>query len=248
MLQQMIKDGKAEYVYHLECAQTGFREAIQTSEKMYDYLLKHERVCGKLQICPFIVAKEDIHGYTNSSFHPDYEGVSFDIEAGCLLAIGAPREMTIEKENDDLAKIPSIFSIIRNLDQNASCMTVETGKERIIIKLPMEDFTKYSLIDKGTLLSDTLNSMVVVPALIYAIDEIKQLDPSERYMYEEEGRAWYTTIKKVLNENFNCDIESADFASVNTVEIAQRLINEPMHKALDSLMTLGNSQNGGGAE
>ena len=195
-LLQLIKDGKARFVYHLECSQTGFREAVQTNAKMKDYVLEHEKVRGKLQICPFIVATENISNYTNTAFHSDYDGISFDIEAGCVLAIGAPREMMIEPETDDLAKIPSIFSIIRNLDSSVTYMTVETSRERIIIQLPLEDFTKYGLLDSGTMLPDVLNTMVVIPALVFALDEIKREKPEERYQYEENGRLWYTTIKK----------------------------------------------------
>lgn len=245
-LLQLIKDGKARFVYHLECSQTGFREAVQTNAKMKDYVLEHEKVRGKLQICPFIVATENISNYTNTAFHSDYDGISFDIEAGCVLAIGAPREMMIEPETDDLAKIPSIFSIIRNLDSSVTYMTVETSRERIIIQLPLEDFTKYGLLDSGTMLPDVLNTMVVIPALVFALDEIKREKPEERYQYEENGRLWYTTIKKVLQERFSCDIESRSFDDFNTIELAQRIINEPLHRALDSLTQLSDSQNGGG--
>ncbi len=245
-LLQLIKDGKAQFVYHLECSQTGFREVVQTNAKMKDYVLEHEKVRGKLQICPFIVAAENISNYTNTAFHSDDDGISFDIEAGCVLAIGAPREMMIEPETDDLARIPSIFSIIRNLDSSVTYMTVETSRERIIIQLPLEDFTKYGLLDSGTMLPDVLNTMVVIPALVFALDEIKREKPEERYQYEENGRLWYTTIKKVLQERFSCDIESRSFDDFNTIELAQRIINEPLHRALDSLTQLSDSQNVGG--
>lgn len=245
-LMQLIKQGKAQFVYHLECSQTGFREVVQTNAKMQDYVLRHESVRGKLQICPFIVASEDITKYSNTAFHPDYDEITFDIEAGCVLAIGAPREMMIEPETDDLARIPSIFSIIRNLDSSVSYMTVETSRERIIIQLPIEDFTKYGLLDSGTMLPDVLNSMVIIPALVFALDEIKREKPEERYQFEENGRLWYTTIKKVLLDRFSCDIESQSFDDFNTIELAQRIINEPLHRALDSLTQLSDSQNGGG--
>ena len=117
-LQQLIREGKAYYVYHLECSQTGFRKAITTQEKISDIIISHKEVCGKLQICPFIVAATDIKNYTNTAFHPDYEGLPFSIEAGCVLAIASPREIIITKEIDDLAKIPSIFSIVPAYDES----------------------------------------------------------------------------------------------------------------------------------
>lgn len=245
-LQQLIKEGKAYYVFHLECSQTGFRKAIKTTNKMSDCIISHHDVCGKLQICPFIVATEDISEYSNASFHPDYEGVRFNVEAGCVLAIAAPREINIIKEMDDLAKIPSIFSIVPTYDENITYMTVEVNNPRLVVQLPMKDFQKYGLLDQGMLMTDTLNTMVIVPALIYALEQVKREPAQNRYHYEDDGCIWYMTIKKVLSEKFNCDIGSTDFDSADTMVLAQRLVEEPLHKALETLLTLGASQNGDG--
>ena len=40
-LQQLIREGKASYAYHLECSQTGFRKAVTASEKMSDIIISH---------------------------------------------------------------------------------------------------------------------------------------------------------------------------------------------------------------
>ena len=87
-LQDCIKQGVAKYVYHLECAQTGFRTVIQTEKVSEVYTLLNKVVNGKLQICPFIVAVDDLKSYTSPDFHEDYQGVAFDIEAGCVMAVG----------------------------------------------------------------------------------------------------------------------------------------------------------------
>lgn len=245
-LQQLIRDGKAYYAYHLECSQTGFRKAVTTREKISDIIISHKEVCGKLQICPLIVASEDIQNYSNNAFHSDYEGISFNIEAGCILAIAAPREIIITKEIDDLAKIPSIFSIVPAYDESITYMTVETSGPRIIIQLPLADYKKYSLLDQGMMMTETLNAMVIVPALIFTLDEVKRTNYLERYHYDDDGCIWYASIRKVLSEKFNCDIGSQEFDSANTMELAQRLIEEPMRQALDTLLTLGATQNGDG--
>lgn len=245
-LQQLIKEEKAYYAYHLECAQTGFRKAVTTREKISDIIISHKEVCGKLQICPLLVAAKDIERYSNSAFHSDYGGISFNIEAGCVLAIAPPREIVITKEIDDLVKIPSIFSIVPVYDESITYMTVETSQPRIIIQLPLADFRKYSLLDQGMLMTETLNAMVIIPALIYTLDEVKRTNYSERYHYDDDGCVWYASLRKVLSEKFNCDIGSQEFDSSNTMELAQRLVEEPMRKALDTLLTLGATQNGDG--
>lgn len=243
-LQQLIKDGKASYAYHLECSQTGYRKAIQTKDKMSEIVISHKDVCGELQICPFIVATEDIHNFSSSSFHPDYAGMSIDVEAGCVLAIANPRKINIIKEIDDLSKIPSIFSIVPIYDQTVTFMRVELSQSRIIIELPQADFNTYGLIDTGMMMSDTLNAMVVVPALIYALDQVRKTPANERYAFEEEGKVWYIILKKVLSEKFGIDIGSTEFDDANTVELAQRLVEEPLHRSLETIATIGAGMNG----
>ena len=242
-LQDLITAGKAKYVYHLECAQTGFREVVETQEKVVSKTLSYKRVCGKLKICPFIVAMTDIEGYTNEAFHDDYAGFSFNIEAGCVLALGKQVNADIEKEIDDLSNIPSIFSIIKNLDESQTQMIVETGSQKITIQIPEKDFGYYALVDKGLTMRPVLHSMVVVPALIYALSELKYQPANERY--ENDGKAWYRVIRRVLSERFSIDIESQAFEAINPVELAQRLVNEPLHDALSSLLAIDNNETGG---
>ena len=60
-LQDCIKQGVAKFVYHLECAQTGFRTVVQTNKVSEVYTLLNKAVNGKLQICPFVVAVDDLN-------------------------------------------------------------------------------------------------------------------------------------------------------------------------------------------
>lgn len=50
-LKKLIHDGQARYVYHLECAQTGFREVVTTEKVAESRMLSDKKICGKLQIC-----------------------------------------------------------------------------------------------------------------------------------------------------------------------------------------------------
>lgn len=59
-LKRLIQTGQARYAYHLECAQTGFREVVTTDKVSESCVLSDKKICGKLQICPFIVAVQDI--------------------------------------------------------------------------------------------------------------------------------------------------------------------------------------------
>ena len=101
-LMSLIKLGNACFAYHLECAQTGYREIIKTQDSATSYTLSNKKVTGRLQICPFIVSLKDLHGYTNKDLDDDYAGMTFDIEAGCILAVG-------KQVNADISKIQPIL-------------------------------------------------------------------------------------------------------------------------------------------
>lgn len=239
-LNRLIQDGKAKYVYHLECAQTGFRRVHITEKSDDSHMLSNRDVSGKLQICPFIVAVEDIEDFSSEEFHDDYDGMTFKVEAGCVMAVGRMVTADIIKDIDDLANTPSVFSIIRNADAACRQMLVDYSGRKIIIKLPLNDYYNYKTLSNNPSAQPILNALTVIPALTYVLSEMKLLSIEERR--ENSGSLWYKTVKKALLKQFKCEIESDDFSNQNTLELAQQLINDPVSDALVTLASgLGNS-------
>lgn len=238
-LQECINNGRAKYVYHLECAQTGFRTVVQTDSLSEVYILPSKKINGKVQICPFIVAVSDLYGYSSTSFHKDYQDLSFDIEAGCVMAVGKMTIVDITKNIDDIANVPSIFSIIKNSDLSCKQMQVDTNQRKIIIKLPECDFYNYQILSTNHSISSILNSIAIIPALVYVLDELRTLSIDERK--ENSGLTWYKVLFDTLLKNFDCNIESEEFDDENMLSLAQRLINNPVSEALTSLRNSTNS-------
>lgn len=228
-----IASGKAKYVYHLECSQTGFREIISTSQEEAVRIIPDKNLNGRLQICPFIVASTDIVEYVNESFHEFYSGFKFNIEQGCVLAIGEQVNVDVEKELSDLANTPSVFSIIKNSDDSIQEMLVDIHQNKILIKLPEIDYLNLKSIKNNYDVQPVLNSLTVVPALIYALEEVVIKDPEERD--EFSIYSWYRSVRKALNQKFQCDIEGEEFAEQNMLSLAQKLINTPLSDALQYL-------------
>ena len=97
-LKKLIQDGQAQYVYHLECAQTGFREVVTTEKVSESRVLSDKKICGKLQICPFVVATQDIAGYSNPGFQYRWKiakkCTKQDIKAHYFFGFGARRSLS----------------------------------------------------------------------------------------------------------------------------------------------------------
>lgn len=236
--------GSAKYVYHIECAQTGFRKVVKTDKAQDEYVIEHKSVNGKIQICCFIVAVEDIKDYSSSDFHDDYQGLSFDIEAGCVVAVGNMTTIDVSKDIDDLANTPSIFNIIKNSDETCKEMLVDMTQRKIIIKLPLSDFYSYKALSTNPLAQPILNSLTIVPALTYVLEELKALSVQERS--ENAEALWYKVISKVLATQFQCNIESEEFSNQNMIALAQKLINNPVSDAFTFLSS--SFSNSGGEE
>lgn len=183
-LQDCIKQGVAKFVYHLECSQTGFRTVVQTDKVSEVYTLLNKAVNGKLQICPFVVAVDDLKGFTSP-------------------------------------------------DESCKQMLVDMSQRKIIIKLPLSDFYSYKALSATPLAQPILNSLTVVPALVYVLEELRALPIQERS--ENSDTLWYKVLSKALLTQFDCDIESEEFNNQNCLILAQKLINNPVTDAFTFL-------------
>jgi hypothetical protein len=227
----LIAEGKMEYAFHIECPQTCFRKVIRFSEEASDMLIPDKDLNGRMQICPFIIASEVIKGYTNKSFHDDYKGLTFDLESGCIIAAGRQVNIDIEKDRNDFADTPSIFCIVRNANEKEQGMVVDLYKDKITVKLAENDYYNYKSIRKS-FIQPVLHSSIVIPALVYVLEEIKNISADERYEFEEYR--WYRALKKALTK-LDYDIDAESLSDMMVLKTAQDLINTPINQALEVL-------------
>jgi len=233
-LLELINTGKAKIVYHTECAQTAYRKVETTDQMDYERVIKSENICGKLKICSFIVATEDISDFVSASFNGDYRGYKFQLETGCVLAVGQEVTIDVNKMVSDFSNAKSIFAIIKNHDQNIYHMCIDITKNKITLLLPESDHARYKSMRQATQVQDTLNSMLIIPALVYTLGEVFHLSPDER-QYEYGSYNWYKSIKKVLANDYGIDLDGDIMESCEVYALAQKLINYPVSKSLTYL-------------
>jgi len=232
-IKELIEDGLAKIVYHLECSQTGFRIVLKTEKSELLFPVDRKLVTGKLQVCSFIVAQKDIFGYLNKDFHEDYRGFKFDIDEGCILAIGGQTNIQFESSLNDIAYTPSVFTIIKNRNELQKEMIVDLNQNKIVIMLPEKEFNNYRSLRGQAFIQPVLNSIIIIPALSFALNEVAKKQTSERF--EFDSYSWYRAIKKSLKNRFDGDIELDSFSEQNMLELAQKLIDAPLSDALQIL-------------
>lgn len=233
-LTALIIAGDAQYVYHVECAQTGFRTAIMTKDPVHTVSIPDEKLCGRLQICPFIVAVRDIQDYVNSAFNEDYRGFKFQIEAGCVMAVGEQANFDINKDREDLITAKSIFVITKNADESALEMDIDIFKTKITIKLPEKDHANFKNMSKVPEVQKNLNALIIIPALMLALTEVNARDADDRFTTFSNYN-WFKSVRKALKSKFGRDLDSDHFQPNEIVSYSQRLINSPLSGALDYL-------------
>lgn len=232
-LKALIESGVAKYLFHIECVGTGFRKAMTCSDTEIELNIPQKNLRGKLQICSFIIAVEDIVKYSCRNFHEDYRGFMFTIDAGCVMAVGSQFEFNIETQIDDFMNTPSIFGIVKNSDENAVVFSVSMDNDKIVVTLPQNDYANYRALKSNAYFKSVLNGLIILPALVYVLEEICSMSTEER-ADRFSSRRWYRALKKAVNK-MNLDIESPELSNNDMLELSQKMIGQPTSDGLNAL-------------
>lgn len=232
-LQNLIDSNKAEYLFHIECSQTSYRSVLKTCDTENIKRIVESKLNGKVSICSFIVAKENIPNYTNSKFNEDYGNMVFNISKGSILGIGGQTNIDITKEVDEMSKIPSIFSILRRDINDNEGMQIDINGDKIKIWLSNEDFYNYKNICNMTSYLPVLHSMIILPTLLYAFEILKQ-----NGIDEYEGYRWYKSIDRTLKKS-ELSLDNECLENIPTYQLSQKLLDLPIKRALSSILSIG---------
>ena len=229
-IENLIKENKAEYVVHIEATSTYFRELISTREAEINYDLKDNDILGRLQMSFFILAKEDILDYKNSNFNEDYSGESFNLKKGNIIAIADSYRFDIEKNDDNLEKVSSIFSICQKETVEQTGMTVDMNSEKIRIALNKTDYINYHQLSQNSNNINIINSIIILPALIFIFEQLKKdFDENDFSDYK-----WFRALGKIFEKN-NQSLNKELLENQLSIDLAQRILNYPIERAFNSL-------------
>lgn len=228
-LVSLIKSGKACYACHFECSATRFRMLAQSRDEEFTVEIPSDSVEGKVEYCCFILAAEDIPAYRNADFHPDYGCISFRISKGDVLAVDCSGYFMADKNIDPLKKIPSIFTVAKNTEPDAEPMDIEATGNKVAIKLSEDNYSRYKTLSLNTKLRPALSTLIVLPALVFLLDEIKN-GQAEAY---EECR-WFRVLSRKLEEA-GIDASRPDTWRESAFCLAQKLIGDPLTRSLKAL-------------
>lgn len=228
LLKKMLVEEQVELIYHIECAKTLYRQIHGTQKLEHDVIIEEKNLNGKVDICCFIVAKQNITAYCNDNFNKDYVGTHFEILKGNILGFYNLPRVDFTKNTEELAQIVSIFSVLRQ-ESIEEGMAIELNGDKIKVCLGNEEFMQYKSFAKSSTYQAMLHAMLVFPALMYALDMIMK-DGEEDYA----DYRWFKAIDRIMSaSNMNLDKETIEQAT--SYKLAQKLLNLPINRALNNM-------------
>ena len=231
-INELLDNGKAKIIVKIYCKSTKYREIKEIKRGNDEIQLLNIDINNNVELNTFILANENIKGYSSSNFNLDFKGKRFDIEKGSILAIGKNENLFIEKDIIDLTKLNSVIKI-SDIEKNNVPMEVEYNEEYIIIYLSSEDCEIYSKYSKYS--TSIINSMIIIPALIYVLDEISKPDID---INEFVNKKWYRVLTKKLSELLGKDFKVEYIRTQGSLKLIQKLFDNLLSDGLKELENL----------
>ncbi len=110
-LKNLIINGFAEYVIHIECSNTAYRTTLNFITEQNSLEIPVGRIYGKLEMIALIVLKKNVSQLVNSDWNEDYKGVTFDLVKGTILGFKNLPILDVVKNYEEFASTSSIFRV-----------------------------------------------------------------------------------------------------------------------------------------
>ncbi|QCR31032.1 hypothetical protein [Lysinibacillus sp. SGAir0095] len=232
VISRLIGEEKAKYALHIECPQTSFRQIFQSDDPFIVATIPDNRLRGKVDVHPFILANKRIEDYDNPSLNDFYKGFPITFEKGNLLALGEAVEITLFEEDEESQNLPSIVTIRRS--ESAKDMVVSLNSPQIIIELPKHVYDNYAQ-NAGSRLKETILSLVILPSLIDVFYSLKE-DSADYSEYK-----WYQVLEQIFKKN-NVPFSHIVDGTLPVLKAAQMVLQNPLEKAFEEIHKLNEAE------
>lgn len=231
-LKKLTQENKAEFLCDVTCTNTVYRNNVVSDNATIEIEIPKKQVKGKVEFTCLLVAKENLTNYSNSKTHSDYNGYTFDLDKGDVLAFFGEFTFDADIKYEKLKAVSSFMEVVENPDLEYT--NVDLEKPKIEVQLPLNDYNAYKsdAIAHEIKFAPMFHSSIVLNALLVAL-----------YNFDEhKERLWAKALKYRLdNETQFKTLSIAE--EKNIPEIAQRLLGNPFSRLLNGLNVIVESEN-----
>ena len=235
-IQQLINEGKAEYMIHLECYTTAFREAITGITPNITHKIPVRRINGIIERTALIVLSRDIKDFECADWNNIFDGNKFSLNKGSILAYQNLKPLKIDKDYEESKNVNSIFVIYKDVSNYNKPFNVdiERSSNNIYIGLGENEYKLYNIYSQKPDMQPILNSMIILPALVYIFEALRQKEINIDYTRQN----WYKSLVKNYQELGSNLEEKLNDENTKSIELAQIAMELPLIKALSNISSI----------
>lgn len=135
-IRDLVEAGKARYAAVISCRDTYFRKAMLSDEPQLSEKFPTGALRGEVLICPYVVAVEDIDGFTCPWINPEFGNGPFSFPNGAVLAVDEPQMIYVDRET--FKPISSCFYLAPNENMPSNEWNVDASEDRVRITVNPE--------------------------------------------------------------------------------------------------------------
>ena len=218
-LNELIENGTAMFVIHLECPQTSERLIYLTNEATYSVEIKEGRIYGKFDVSAAVVLMKDLNHFTNESWSEFFKGIVYHLEKGHILAYHFVGSF-YANEKEEEKKVKSIIAISYS---NGNETNIVLNSNYIMVALPKKTWNLYEQI--GPYYPSTNNAQLNFPIIMEAFSAVIQ-DPEQFVDYR-----WFFVLSVAL-EKAKYSMEDVINGQLSPFKAADLVLKQPLYLAL----------------
>lgn len=248
----LYKDRKIKCYLIVESSASINRRKIELTLEPQTFELPLGDFKEDVYISAYLIAVCDIDEYKNDNFDEDYKDYSFDIKKYDILAADDGFKFIIDRNLDEDNKVSSIFVIVKNIE-NQKTINYDMNTDKIYIYLPSEQRDKYDQLKVDSRWNNIFFSMIAIPVLTACFSDLKKTYRCEGDDVIDingicEEYKWFKSIMKSYQKEKESGLDGETFNSINSMELAQIVLNYSSVSGLTEFCDLVINGNGGGEE
>lgn len=237
-IERRIAAGEAAYLVHVECPLTSYRKKYLLGSKNRTTIpLPLADLGGDVEVSTYIVAAQEIEGFTSDGLNADYAGLSLTYPKGSLLAIGPIDTLEIQHGGSGAQTLPEIFEI---------CGDIPAGDKKTYWVDPTSDTIKIHVTPRirkfyadHAAQKALTNQLLVLPAATETLMAVAIAnDHGDEDWYSDA--TWYKIFDETLRRSglAMTELTMKPGKKGTAAQVAQMLFRQPLPRAIDALSEL----------
>lgn len=234
MVERLLEKGFAKCAIIIECPSTMYRMSQEIYQEGHDIIINAQDVGNMVDVSAYIYCTTNGVVYESEDFLEEYAGYEFLLDTYDIIAIDDGYKFSVDHE---LGNTPnnSIFTLIKKNPDDGPYMDYETGIDKIVIRLPEEQYNQYVYLQDSDELKHIFLSSLVLPILLDIFNDFFGVES----MYESlQEYKWFRSMSYSYQEATGEPLTDERLEAGNFMELAQIILDNCINQSFKDMYTL----------